>query len=163
MENGSGGVARVHTIRTMRRRLTTDYNAESKNQNTLISATWLGSHAGNKTFSASAPRARYRETSTFGDTCGTVYVQIRSLFIRPPFYNHPRRFIYLDKPSGNRVSLCEFICAAKWPFNELVGQVDHCPIRIESNACASVCLSTRYNETRVYRTQAFERFPILFR
>lgn len=85
MENGSGGVARVHTIRTMRRRLTTDYNAESKNQNTLISATWLGSRAGNKTFSASAPRARYRETSTFGDTCGTVYVRIRSLFIRPPF------------------------------------------------------------------------------
>jgi len=35
--------------RTMKRRLTAGYNAKSKNQNTLISGTWHGSHAGNKT------------------------------------------------------------------------------------------------------------------
>ena len=37
------------SVRTMRRRLTGGYNVKSKNQNTLISGTWRGSHAGNKT------------------------------------------------------------------------------------------------------------------
>lgn len=36
-------------VRTMQRRLTGGYNVKSKNQNTLISGTWHGSHAGNKT------------------------------------------------------------------------------------------------------------------
>jgi len=37
------------SARTMQRRLTGGYNVKSKNQNTLISGTWRGSHAGNKT------------------------------------------------------------------------------------------------------------------
>lgn len=36
-------------VRTIKRWLTDGYNAKSKNQNTLISDTWRGSHAGNKT------------------------------------------------------------------------------------------------------------------
>jgi len=37
------------SVRTIKRWLTGGYNAKSKNQNTLISGTWHGSHAGNKT------------------------------------------------------------------------------------------------------------------
>lgn len=40
---------RATSVRTIKRWLTGGYNAKSKNQNTLISDTWRGSHAGNKT------------------------------------------------------------------------------------------------------------------
>lgn len=156
--------ARAHGPHNAEKAYGTDYNAESKNQNTLISATWRGSHAGNKTFSASDPRCSIsRETrATFDRTlAATVYVSIRSLFTEPAFllrFTSACRFIYLNKPAGSRVSPGVFICAAKWPFSGRGGQVDHCS---NQTPASSLPLDTpRRRATSI--TRAFERFLILF-
>lgn len=65
---------RACTIKRERERRSREYNTKSKNQNTLISATWRRiARAANKTFSGVPHPPLYTYTgATFDDTCGTV-------------------------------------------------------------------------------------------
>lgn len=103
---------------TKRRR---SYNTKSKNQNTLISATWRRiARAANKTFSPT-PRCIYTRVLLSTTLAAPFKFQyVLHLPVRPSvrarMRNHP--FIYLNKPCSVAVfSLCEFIRWVKWVLN----------------------------------------------